>query len=433
MPTAALVRAVVVSYQGGDVTLDCLRSLQASDWPTDRLEIVLVDNASTDGVADRVGHELPGVRVVRSDSNRGFAGGCNLGLTDLGEVEHVALVNNDAVVTPGWLRPLVDALASDPAIGAACPKILLTGTFRELGLRAPTVRRAGRDVGVWVSGARVGGSDVWARTQLVRGWHGFEPPEREWPAGQWTAADATLRLPNPRTGGDATAEVQLAAARATTATVTAGGDSWSVDVDTEPRWVHVPSSPPDLTIVNNTGSVLTPDGYGADRGYLEPDDGRFDTADDVFAWCGAAALLRREYVDDVGAMDERLFLYYEDFELAWRGRSRGWRYRYVPDSVVEHLHAATTIEGSALKLHYEERNRLLVLTRHAPAGLAWRAVLRHPLTTMSYARRDVLSRIVHARRPRAVIVWRRLRAFGAFVIRVPGALRSRRADRRSRA
>ena len=60
--------------------------------------------------------------------------------------------------------------------------------------------------------------------------------------------------------------------------------------------------------------------------------------------------------------------YYEDLELAWRGAKRGWRYRYVPSSVVHHQHAATTGEGSRLKRYHEERNRLLVLTRHARAS-----------------------------------------------------------------
>jgi N-acetylglucosaminyl-diphospho-decaprenol L-rhamnosyltransferase len=165
--------------------------------------------------------------------------------------------------------------------------------------------------------------------------------------------------------------------------------------------------------------ALTADRYAIDRGYLEPDDGRFDTPDDVFAWCGAAVLLKRAYLDDVGFFDERLFLYYEDLELSWRGREHGWKYRYVPTSVVHHVHAATSIEGSALKDYYNERNRLLVLTRHASRRDLVRSLIRYLLVTASYARRDVFRPLLHGRPPRSSIVRRRLRAFGGYLRRAP--------------
>ena len=96
----------------------------------------------------------------------------------------------------------------------------------------------------------------------------------------------------------------------------------------------MPAGSEAIEVVNNVGTELLDDGFAADRGYLQPDDGQFDTATDVFAWCGGGVLLRRAYLDDIGLFDEDLFMYYEDIELAWRGAQRGWRYRYVPGSVV---------------------------------------------------------------------------------------------------
>ena len=115
----------------------------------------------------------------------------------------------------------------------------------------------------------------------------------------------------------------------------------------------------------------------------------------MFAWCGGAVLLRRSYLDDVGLFDEQLFLYYEDFDLSWRGRLRGWRYQYVPESVVRHHHAGTSVPGSPLFRYYNERNRPLVLAKNAPAALAWRAgaglarrtlagTVRHPRSDVSH-------------------------------------------------
>jgi GT2 family glycosyltransferase len=430
-PARPRVGVVVLNHDGGDLTLDCLRSLLATEWPSDSLDIVLVDNASSDGVVAKVRTELGTVRIIESAENTGFAGGCNLGIRALGaKVEHVALVNNDATVEPGWLAPLVDALAAGPTLGAACPKILFAGRFRELSISTPTQRRGRgdrRELGVWISGARVGGTDVWRRTQLVRGFWGAEPSaDGSEPAGEWTQADAVVRLPVGNGAGDPrdSAQLRISAPTALTARVASGASTADLDIDETPRWVDVPFDSEPIEVINNVGTVLTSDGYGADRGYLEPDDGRFDQPEDVFAWCGGGVLLRREYLDDVGLFDERLFLYYEDLELAWRGREAGWRYGYVPQSRVHHVHAATSVDGSALKDYYNERNRLLVLARHRSHRAAAAAAMRHLAATASYARRDVVSPVLHGRAPHAEMVRRRLRAFGAFVRRAPSMRRS---------
>ncbi len=114
---AAAVRVVVVNYNGGDMTLGCVHALAATAWPRDALEIVLVDNGSSDGVADAA-RAIDGVVTIRSDTNLGFAGGANLALRDLPpRTAYVALVNNDVTVPPDWLTPLVETLEADPGAG----------------------------------------------------------------------------------------------------------------------------------------------------------------------------------------------------------------------------------------------------------------------------------------------------------------------------
>jgi GT2 family glycosyltransferase len=201
------------------------------------------------------------------------------------------------------------------------------------------------------------------------------------------------------------------------------------DIGDEPAWYDVTLGGPPLDIVNNAGTELTEDGFGADRGYQALDDGRYDTPVEVFAWCGGAVLLRKEYLADVGLFDEDLFLYYEDLELSWRGAKRGWRYRYTPDSVVRHVHAATSIDRSALKRYYDERNHLVVLARHASFGLAARAAARSLLVTASYTRRDVFAPALARRPVHLDIVKNRLAAFGGYLRLLPGAISDRRAAR----
>ncbi|MFN2608180.1 MAG: glycosyltransferase [Acidimicrobiales bacterium] len=430
---APRVGVVVLNHQGGDLTVRCLRSVLATDWPAAALQVVLVDNGSTDGVAARTRAELPRVAVVETGRNLGFAGGCNVGIEAVGAVEHVALLNNDATVAPGWLRPLVAALEDDPAVGAACPPILFDGAFVEVTVRSPAaVRGLGdrRPLGVAVGGARVDGEDAGRRLQLVRGFWGVEHGGPGRAPFQWTDGDALLRVPARADRSAPVAALRLWAPEARSVVLASGAERVAARLGPEPAWVDVPLGEPAVDVVNNVGSVLLRGGYGADRGFLERDEGRYGRCEEVFAWCGAAVALSRRYLDAVGTFDERYFLYYEDFDLSWRGRAQGWRYVYVPGPPVRHVHSASAVEGSRLHQHYSERNRLLTLTRNAPAGMATAAAAHHLLVTASYARRDVLYPVAHRRPPSWETVGRRTRAFGSYLAAMPAALVQRRGLRR---
>jgi GT2 family glycosyltransferase len=77
------------------------------------LEIVVVDNASTDGSADLVAAEFPECEVLRIPENIGFADGCNRGI-EASTAPWIALLNNDTVADPGWAGALVAAAAAAP-------------------------------------------------------------------------------------------------------------------------------------------------------------------------------------------------------------------------------------------------------------------------------------------------------------------------------
>ncbi len=289
------IRIVVVDYNGGDLTFDCLEHLVASEHPADALDIVLVDNGSQDPVAKRVRAELPSVRVVESTENRGFAGGCNLGIGDLRDVDHVALVNSDASVSPDWLRPLLDALDQDPGVGAASPKILLARRYRSVDISVPTARRRGdrRDLGVRITGARAGHDDVWGEVRFPTGTFGAEL-DRDGTGLCWTTGIARVLV--PAIASPAPLELRLDAPRAVEVTFTADGRRTSAWVGPDPVWCAVPGDGAPFDVVNNVGTQLVDDGYAADRGWLERDRGQYERPEDVFAWCGAAVLLRADYL-----------------------------------------------------------------------------------------------------------------------------------------
>ena len=100
------VRAVVLNFNGGRHVIDCVEALTRTDWPAADLEVVVVDNASSDGSDGELRQRFPDVELRPTGANLGFPGN-NVAMRDLDDVDYVALVNNDAFVAPDWLGPLV--------------------------------------------------------------------------------------------------------------------------------------------------------------------------------------------------------------------------------------------------------------------------------------------------------------------------------------
>jgi Predicted glycosyltransferases len=129
----------------------------------------------------------------------------------------------------------------------------------------------------------------------------------------------------------------------------------------------VPEGTPLVDVVNNAGGIVLVNGYGADRGFQEPDTGQFDRPAEVFNACGNGMAMRTAAGRSVGWFDDDFFLYYEDTDLSWRLRADGWSIRYQPSAVLRHLHSASSTEWSPLWVFHVDRNRLLMLTKDASA------------------------------------------------------------------
>jgi GT2 family glycosyltransferase len=114
------VSVLIVNYNGSKLLSDCLKSLKVSIIER---KIVVVDNGSTDESVE-VLKQFPEVNVVRSGKNLGFAGGNNLGLKDC-HGDYVLLLNNDTIVTSGFLEFLCEYLDRNPQVGAVQGKMVL--------------------------------------------------------------------------------------------------------------------------------------------------------------------------------------------------------------------------------------------------------------------------------------------------------------------
>ena len=303
-----IVSAIIVNYNGRRLLESCLKSLERQTLPRDSYEIILVDNASTDGSVEFVRREYPSVRVESLSRNLGFAGGNNHGFRQA-RGRFFALLNTDAEAEPQWLARMLSAIERSPSIGGVAAKIC----FRHDPMR-----------------------------------------------------------------------------------------------------------------INSAGLLLFRDGRGGDRGFREPDLGQFDAPTEVFGACGAGALLRREMIEELGGFDERLFMYYEDLDLAWRARLRGWKFVYEPRAAVLHDHCGTSGEGSPFLCFQVERNRVLVSLKNGHPRLAGLAALGFAARLLRAGWRMMRGETTPAH------AWALLRAAASISVNAPGVLFERLRFRRKR-
>lgn len=128
------ITVVVVTYRGRGFLADCLHSLGAQSMTHD---LLVIDNASSDGTSELLRTEFPQVTVLRQPVNRGFAGAVSVALHHVA-TPRMALLNDDAVADVDWLRELSRTLDSAPHTAAATSRMLLA---------QPTTTRAGDSTG----------------------------------------------------------------------------------------------------------------------------------------------------------------------------------------------------------------------------------------------------------------------------------------------
>lgn len=113
---------VMVSYNAQHKLMPCLASVLRT-LPDD-CELIVVDNASVEDNAEAIAASFPEIALIRSDTNLGFAGGCNLGVR-YAHGEQLVFLNPDTLVEAGWLDGLLAPFASDDRIGLVTAQILL--------------------------------------------------------------------------------------------------------------------------------------------------------------------------------------------------------------------------------------------------------------------------------------------------------------------
>lgn len=114
---APLVAIIVLNWNNWPVTVECLESLRRVSYPNRR--VLLVDNGSSDGSEKILRERFPQLELIQTGANLGYAGGNNAGLRRALEqgADYLCLLNNDVVVEPDFLEPLVAAMEADAHLG----------------------------------------------------------------------------------------------------------------------------------------------------------------------------------------------------------------------------------------------------------------------------------------------------------------------------
>ena len=116
------VAVVILNYNGRKFLEDFLPTVMAQTDPA-LADIVVADNASTDGSVAFMQERFPDIRLIVNESNGGFATGYNLALQQV-EAQYYVLLNSDIEVTPHWIEPVVEWMDAHPEAAACQPKIL---------------------------------------------------------------------------------------------------------------------------------------------------------------------------------------------------------------------------------------------------------------------------------------------------------------------
>jgi GT2 family glycosyltransferase len=257
-----LVSVTLVTYNSGRFIKRCLESVLEQKYPN--LEVIIVDNASTDGTVDLLEQFTDSCQIHYNDENIGFAAAQNqcIGLSN---GDWVLTLNPDVLLLPNFIQSLVDAGQIDPKVGTVCGKLL-------------TIR-------------------------------------------------ATFDLP-------------------------------------------------DKQLVDSTGIYFTPMLRHLDRGSQEVDNGHYLNFEYVFGATAAAALYRREMIDDISILgeffDPDFFVYREDADVAWRAQLMSWRCLYTPLARGYHVRAVLPGNRRALPPEinmHSVKNRFLMRIKNMTPDL----------------------------------------------------------------
>ncbi len=384
MSELPFVSVIIVNYNGAHFLPACLEALHTQTYPQNKLEVIVSDNGSSDNSIALLRNNYPWVKTLENNKNLGFTTGNNVAI-EAAQGEYIVLLNNDTAPQNNWLRNLIKVADDNPKAGIVTSHLHLFYDYITVRLSTDTYvpEGDGRELGIQIY--NVDSGVMKGVVQFLDGTYGWE---RDTSGRQfrWTKGGANIGIPVPLGSGEFVIKFKLAATRTIPERVSCKvylADSlyadWALDGKepieytlSVPEKIRTTATP----VEQNTGSIVFRNGMGRDRGtyvkdneaFFAPDNGKYSQVEEVFAGCGASLLLKREMLLEVGDFDDDFFMYYEDTDLCWRARLRGWTVLYAPEAIVRHIHCGTTQEWSPSFIYLTERNRLAMILKNGSPG-----------------------------------------------------------------
>ncbi|MCL4415741.1 MAG: glycosyltransferase [Actinobacteria bacterium] len=386
------ISLITVNYNGLRFLKNLFNSISKLNYPEDKIQTIMVDNGSTDGSVEFVRSNFPEVEVLVLNKNSGYAGGNNEGFKHASG-QYIALINNDCSVDRNWLAALVNAANSsygENKAGAVGSKVIFFYKYLILDFFIGNEEKISPYEGNDIYGAKLSGFNIICSDdgeedlleKSLKFLEGFHLQSRDAKSDKFAyklKTKAMLAVPIPAGGnnigedGSNKSNVTLSFdatsinGKNKLVITISGNEICSIDLDETSKNIVL-----DLTtdlfylqkdIINSCGTEINKAFYSRDRGFNEIDKGQFDNVEEIFSPSGSSLLISRQLLDDVGFFDRNFFTYYEDIDLFWRARLRGWKVFFAPDSVARHYHCGTGKEWSYSFTYHVIRNRLLMIYR----------------------------------------------------------------------
>ena len=366
------VSIITVNYNGKKYLSDFLTSALDLDYPRNKYEVVVVDNASADGSREFIEKNFPDVVLISANKNLGFAAGNNLGMK-MARGNLFFLVNNDTIMEKPSLKNILDTYkrwSKKAKVGAVASKLVLVDSYIPIEIEE-----------AFFSG------------------HSLSPIARPINQAPFVIPHDTSSLFTERvflplrhtTSGSLNLSLKIKPFRRNEFKIFFRNKLVYKDKFKNlgsPRQIKLTLTEKQLKkykidLVQNAGNFYFRDGFGRDRGaivlrhkqFYEGDYGQYDKEEAIPGFCGAGVLLYKRALEKVGYFDEDFFMYYEDGELSFRLKEYGYKTVFSPKAVIRHIHAGSSVEWSHFFIFHVERGRLLFIAKHWPRAQALRQLL----------------------------------------------------------